>query len=126
ERADRGERRGSKARSPHVDGLQPMLVVPRVGGERNGAGGLAGPVSRQAACTSGRARMKLGYDRSLYLVAFDHRGSFAKGLFGATGPLSLQTEARVTDAKDLIFEAFQRASASGAPRHLSGVLVDER
>src|SRR5262249_49519848 len=77
-------------------------------------------------CMTGRSPMKRGYERPLYLVAFDHRGSFAKGIFGAPGPLSSEIQGRVGDAKDLIFEAFQQASALGAPPHLSGVLVDEQ
>jgi 6-phosphogluconate dehydrogenase len=70
--------------------------------------------------------MKLGYDRSLYLVAFDHRSSFSKGLFGAAEPLSPEIQAKVSDTKDLIFEAFQQAVTQGAPRALCGVLVDEQ
>ncbi len=70
--------------------------------------------------------MKLGYEKPLYLVAFDHRASFSKGVFGATGPLSPEIQARVSDAKELIFEGFQQASTLGAPPHLSGVLVDEQ
>lgn len=30
----------------------------------------------------------LGYDKPLYLMAFDHRGSFEHDLFGATEPVS--------------------------------------
>jgi len=70
--------------------------------------------------------VKLGYDKSLYLVAFDHRSSFSKGLFGAVEPLSAEIQAKVTDTKDLIFEAFEGAIARGAPPDLSGVLVDEQ
>jgi len=70
--------------------------------------------------------MKLGYDQSLYLVAFDHRHSFSKGLFGATEPLSAEILAKVSDTKALIFEAFQQAIAQGAPRKVCGVLVDEQ
>jgi myo-inositol catabolism protein IolC len=70
--------------------------------------------------------MKLGYERALYLVAFDHRSSFSKGLFGATEPLSPDIERKVSDTKELIFEAFQQAIARGAPPSLSGVLVDEQ
>jgi myo-inositol catabolism protein IolC len=70
--------------------------------------------------------MKLGYERPLYLMAFDHRASFTRDLFGAPGPLSPEIQARVVDVKDLIFEALQQASASGAPPHLCGVLVDEQ
>ncbi len=29
--------------------------------------------------------MSLGYDRNLYILAFDHRASFQKGLFGVEG-----------------------------------------
>jgi myo-inositol catabolism protein IolC len=68
----------------------------------------------------------LGYDKQLYLVAFDHRSSFSKGLFGATEPVSSEVQARISDTKDVIFEAFQQAVAEGAPRELSGVLVDEQ
>lgn len=70
--------------------------------------------------------MKLGYDQSLYVMAFDHRASFSKELFGATTPLSLEVKAKVSDTKDLIFEAFERAIAQGAPRRSAGVLVDEQ
>jgi myo-inositol catabolism protein IolC len=70
--------------------------------------------------------MKLGYDQSLCLMAFDQRSSFSKGIFAATKPLSPEILARVSDAKDLIFEAFLQASAWGAPRNLTGVLVDEQ
>jgi myo-inositol catabolism protein IolC len=71
-------------------------------------------------------RHELGYDRPLFLVAFDHRSSFSKGLFGATEPLSPEIQGKVSDAKALIFEAFQQALARGAPGKLSGVLVDEQ
>jgi myo-inositol catabolism protein IolC len=70
--------------------------------------------------------MKLGYDKPLYLVAFDHRSSFSRGLFGATEPLSAEIQVKISDTKDLIFEAFQLAVTRGAPRELAGVLVDEQ
>jgi myo-inositol catabolism protein IolC len=70
--------------------------------------------------------MRLGYDTPLYLLAFDHRSSFSKGLFGATEPLSPEVQAKVSDAKHLIFEAFEQAIARGAPRELAGALVDEQ
>ena len=69
---------------------------------------------------------ELGYDRPLYVMAFDQRSSFSKALFGASEPLPPETAARLSDTKELIFEAFQQAVARGAPRDLSGVLVDER
>ena len=67
----------------------------------------------------------LGYDKPLYLMAFDHRGSFEKGLFGATRPISAAVHAGIVDTKNLIYEAFVRAVEDGAPRAAAGVLVDE-
>ena len=32
--------------------------------------------------------MKIGYNMPLYVLPFDHRSSFEKGLFGWTGALS--------------------------------------
>lgn len=69
--------------------------------------------------------MELGYDRPLYLLAFDHRGSFEKGLFGATAPITSTVHAGIVDAKHLIFEAFALAVADGVPKKAAGVLVDE-
>jgi myo-inositol catabolism protein IolC len=70
--------------------------------------------------------MKLGHDRSLFLIAFDHRSSFSRGLFGATEPLSPELRAAITDVKELIFESFKLAIMRGAPRKTCGILVDER
>jgi myo-inositol catabolism protein IolC len=70
--------------------------------------------------------MALGYDQPLYLLAFDHRGSFEKGLFGATEPVSAEVKAGIIDAKELIFEGHLEAVNSGAvPAAAAGVLVDE-
>ena len=70
--------------------------------------------------------MKLGYNNPLHLMAFDHRASFTRDLFGATEPLPRDIQAKVSDAKALIFEAFQDALSRGAQRETSGVLVDEQ
>jgi myo-inositol catabolism protein IolC len=67
----------------------------------------------------------LGYRRPLYLLAFDHRGSFEHDLFHASAPLSDRARAGIVDAKNLIFEAFGQAVERGAPRVAAGVLVDE-
>jgi myo-inositol catabolism protein IolC len=70
--------------------------------------------------------MALGYDRNLYILAFDHRGSFQKKFFGISGePNSEETE-RIADAKSVIFEGFQRAVDEGAPKESAGLLVDEQ
>src|SRR5262245_46043856 len=76
--------------------------------------------------TSFRRRMNLGYDQSLFLVAFDHRSSFSRVLFGASEPLPSGVVARISDTKELIFEAIERSIARGAPRVPCGILVDEK
>jgi 5-dehydro-2-deoxygluconokinase len=69
--------------------------------------------------------MTLGYDKPLYLMAFDHRGSFEHDLFGATAPVSAQVREGIISVKEIIFEAHVRALAEDAPRDVCGVLVDE-
>ena len=68
--------------------------------------------------------MALGYDTKLYILAFDHRGSFEK-MFGVSGRAPTPEEvARISDAKSLIFEGFRRAVAEGVPKDTAGILVD--
>src|SRR5579859_2260424 len=70
--------------------------------------------------------MALGYDGKLYILAFDHRGSFQKKMFGIDAdPTPEQTET-IADAKRLIFEGMLEAVSRGADPAASGVLVDEQ
>jgi myo-inositol catabolism protein IolC len=75
--------------------------------------------------STGRIDMDLGYDRPLYILAFDHRGSFQKKMLGIEGSPSPEDRERISDAKRVIFEGFQRAIAEGAPKDAAGILVDE-
>jgi myo-inositol catabolism protein IolC len=59
---------------------------------------------------------ELGYDKKLYILAFDHRGSFEKMVGGG--------QEKVAGAKRLIWEGFQRAVDEGAPKDAAGILVD--
>jgi 5-dehydro-2-deoxygluconokinase len=68
--------------------------------------------------------MPLGYDKRIYIMAFDHRGSFKK-LFGISGTPTPEEKLRIQDGKMLIFEGLQRAIEEGASRDRAGVLVDE-
>jgi myo-inositol catabolism protein IolC len=68
----------------------------------------------------------LGYDDDLFILAFDHRGSFQKDLLGIGAEPRPEDRARITDAKAVIFEGLQRALADGVPRDAAGVLVDEQ
>jgi myo-inositol catabolism protein IolC len=70
--------------------------------------------------------MSLGYDRNLYMLAFDHRASFQKGLFGVEGTPSPEETARIGQSKQIIFEGLRRAIEEGAPRQWAGLLVDEQ
>ncbi|MGA2520614.1 MAG: DUF2090 domain-containing protein [Acidimicrobiales bacterium] len=69
--------------------------------------------------------MASGYATPLYFLAFDHRSSFERGLFGATPPVSPEVRDGIVKAKGIIFEANQLAVRSGVPRDQAGVLVDE-
>jgi myo-inositol catabolism protein IolC len=70
--------------------------------------------------------MALGYDGKLYILAFDHRGSFQKKMFGIEGdPTPEQTE-RIADAKRLIYEGMEESVKRGAEANATGVLVDEQ
>jgi myo-inositol catabolism protein IolC len=71
--------------------------------------------------------MAPGYDGRLYILAFDHRGSFEKLVLGpGSGPIGAADAARIRDAKSLIYEGVHRALAAGLPREHAGVLVDEQ
>ncbi len=69
--------------------------------------------------------MELGYDRPLYILAFDHRGTFLK-MAGIRGEPTREDAERISDAKRVIYEGFLRAVEQGAPREAAGILVDEQ
>jgi 5-dehydro-2-deoxygluconokinase len=70
--------------------------------------------------------MTLGYDQKLYILAFDHRGSFQKKFFGIEGEPDPEQTAIIADAKHLIFEGMLQAVGAGADASVTGVLVDEQ
>jgi 5-dehydro-2-deoxygluconokinase len=70
--------------------------------------------------------MPRGYDHALYILPFDHRGSFQAKLFGWRSPLSAAQTAEIAGAKRVIYDGFQSALAAGAPRDKAGILVDEQ
>jgi myo-inositol catabolism protein IolC len=67
----------------------------------------------------------LGFDKQLYILPFDHRGSFQKKMFGWEGELSPQQTAEIAAAKRVIYDAFQAAVHAGVPKEKAGILVDE-
>jgi 5-dehydro-2-deoxygluconokinase len=70
--------------------------------------------------------MALGYAGKLYILAFDHRGSFQKKMFGIEGTPTPEETATIADAKQLIYEGMALAADRGAQASALGVLVDEQ
>jgi myo-inositol catabolism protein IolC len=70
--------------------------------------------------------MELGYDKPLYVLAFDHRGSFQKKFFGVTGEPTAEETVKISDAKTVIFEGLLQALGEGLSREAAGALVDEQ
>src|SRR5436190_4049268 len=70
--------------------------------------------------------MPLGYQGKLYILAFDHRGSFQKKWFGLGDDITQEDTDRITDAKTLIYEGLELALRQGAEPSVTGALVDEQ
>ena len=62
---------------------------------------------------------------ALYMLPFDHRHSYVKGMFHCEAPLSPAEQDRVADSKYLIYEGFKEAVGSEVPKAHAGILVDE-
>jgi 5-dehydro-2-deoxygluconokinase len=70
--------------------------------------------------------MTLGYDRPLYFLPFDHRGSFKTGMFGWKGALTPEQTAQIAATKQVIYDGFKAAIAAGVHKEKAGILVDEQ
>ena len=68
----------------------------------------------------------LGYTKPLYVMAFDHRASFVKKLFGWEGDLTEEQISKVSDYKFAIFEALLKAIEQGVTKEYAAVLSDEQ
>jgi 5-dehydro-2-deoxygluconokinase len=67
-----------------------------------------------------------GYGKPLYILPFDHRGSFETGMFGWKGALDPGQTAQIAAAKRVIYDGFLSAVDRGVPRENAGILVDEQ
>jgi myo-inositol catabolism protein IolC len=67
-----------------------------------------------------------GFDRSLYVLPFDHRGSFQTRLFGWEGRLTAEQTAEIAAAKRVIYDGFVAALAAGVSEDKAAILVDEQ
>jgi myo-inositol catabolism protein IolC len=70
--------------------------------------------------------MNTGFDKQLYVLPFDHRGTFQKKMFGWEGTLTPEQTAQIAAAKQVIYDAFKTAIAAGVPQEKAGILVDEQ
>jgi 5-dehydro-2-deoxygluconokinase len=70
--------------------------------------------------------MNIGYNEPLYVLPFDHRGSFETKMFGWTGDLDAAQTAEIAAAKQVIYDGFQAAIAAGVPKEKAAILVDEQ
>ena len=68
----------------------------------------------------------LGYNQPLYILPFDHRGSFETKMFGWHGDLTPAQTAEIAAAKQVIYDGFKAAITAGAPKEKGGILVDEQ
>jgi myo-inositol catabolism protein IolC len=68
--------------------------------------------------------MPLGYDQHLYILAFDHRGSYRK-MFGFSGDPKPEEQETLVEGKRLIFDGMVTAAQAGEEAGQMGVLVDE-
>jgi len=68
--------------------------------------------------------MTIGYNKPLYILPFDHRSSFEKGLFGWKGPLTEEQTERIAQSKAVIYDAFKLSLTKGVSKEDSGILVD--
>jgi myo-inositol catabolism protein IolC len=70
--------------------------------------------------------MSVGFDKPLYILPFDHRGTFQEKMFGWKGALTAAQTAEIAAAKEVIYDAFKAAVAGGVPKAKAGILVDEQ
>ena len=68
----------------------------------------------------------IGFDKPLYILPFDHRGSFQTKMFGWKGLLTASQVAEIAAAKQVIYDGFKAAIEDGVPEQKSGILVDEQ
>src|SRR4051812_39485730 len=70
---------------------------------------------------------EIGYTKPLYVMAFDHRASFVKKLFGWEGELTSEQTVQVQDYKHAILEClFKAIDEKGATAEYTAILADEQ
>ena len=73
------------------------------------------------------SKPQLGFTQNLFVLPFDHRGSFQEKLFGIKGRVPTAEETtEIASYKQIIYDGFKKAVAAGVPHHKAGILVDEQ
>src|SRR5580658_8864107 len=67
-----------------------------------------------------------GYEKPLYILPFDHRGSFETGMFHWHGALTAEQTAQIAAAKRVIYDGFKAAITAGVAKENAGILTDEQ
>jgi myo-inositol catabolism protein IolC len=74
----------------------------------------------------------LGFDKSLYILAFDHR-DFLQNLSGSEDMMTAEqtwaiesSKSQIALAKHIAYDGFEAAVANGVPKDKAGILVDEQ
>ena len=67
-----------------------------------------------------------GFSQPLYVLPFDHRGSFETKMFGWHGDLTPEQTAEIAAAKRVIYDGFRAAIDAGVPKEKAAILVDEQ
>ena len=68
----------------------------------------------------------VGFDKPLYILPFDHRGSFQSKMFGWKGTLTAEQTAQIAATKQVIYDGFKSAVSLGVPNQKAAILVDEQ
>jgi myo-inositol catabolism protein IolC len=68
----------------------------------------------------------LGYNKPLYILPFDQRGSVETKIFGRYEDLNTARTSEIAAAKQVIYDGLKRAIAQGASKEKSAILVDEQ
>ncbi|MFQ5752409.1 MAG: 2-deoxy-5-keto-D-gluconate 6-phosphate aldolase domain-containing protein [bacterium] len=73
------------------------------------------------------ALTNLGYNKPLFVMPFDHRGSFQAKMFDIKGrqPTTEETE-MIAAYKRIVYDGFLMALEQGAPKDKAAILVDEQ
>lgn len=75
----------------------------------------------------GTTKRTPGYTKELWILPFDHRGSFQTKMFGIHGTPTAEQTAEIESYKMVVYEGFEKAVKNGGlPQDKLGILVDEQ